>query len=115
MGKDWNYAKLSKLAKRYGGPERLVAALETNAKSKGYADGRRSMLPMVFVSGVIGGGLVFVYKKLEDYFKEKSEISQEAVDRAKMELIKGIKEYDALHPYEEDDENIEDEFSDITE
>ena len=36
--------------------------------------------------------------KIFDHFKERKKISQEAVNRAKTELIQGIKEYDEAHP-----------------
>ena len=36
MNKDWNYAKLSKLAKENGGPESLLEKMITASKQKGY-------------------------------------------------------------------------------
>ena len=91
----WNYAELSKAAKEVGGPEKLVSIIEENGK----AIGRKEMVPFI---GVAVLGTIAVIK-LNNYFKAKRAISQEAAEKAKAELIKGIKEYDATHP-----ENLED-------
>ena len=79
----WNYAELSKAAKEVGGPEKLVSIIEENGK----AIGRKEMVPFI---GVAVLGTIAVIK-LNNYFKAKRAISQEAAEKAKAELIKGIK------------------------
>lgn len=97
----WNYAELSKLAKENGGPEKLV---ETLVES-----GKKSIYPWVGVAFAGGVVLTIGIQKVVQYFKYKHEISSQAVDLAKQELIQGIKDYDArqkkLNVAQEEDNN----------
>lgn len=93
----WDYAELSKAAKAAGGPEKLLDLIEAGGKSIGRIEGRSSMVPFIgcaaLAASVITAGLI----KLNDHFKAKKTISQAAVDKAKAELIQGIRDYDAAH------------------
>lgn len=93
MAQKWDYAELSKAAKMAGGPEKFVEMLESASRDAGKMD----MLPWVGTA-VFGASLLTVVTiKVMDYFKSKSIKNQEAIETAKQEIIKGIKEYDAEH------------------
>ena len=103
----WDYAELSKAAKEAGGPEKLLDLIEEGGKSIGRMEGQSSMLPWIGVAALGASALTAGVIKLIDHFKAKKAISQAAVDEAKAELIQGIKEYDANHPDENEDEESE--------
>lgn len=90
----WDYAELSKAAKEAGGPEKLMDLLVETGKNAGH----KEMLPLVDIAVGIGALGYAGISKLVKFFKKKEEISPEAVEAAKKELIKGIQEYDAAHP-----------------
>lgn len=91
---DWNYAELSRAAKEAGGPEKFVDMLIESSKAKGRAE----MAPFIGLAVIGGIGLDTVARKIIQYFKEKCSKSQKAIEEAREEIIKGIKEYDATHP-----------------
>lgn len=103
----WDYAELSKAAKEAGGPEKLLDLIEEGGKSIGRMEGQSSMVPWIGVAALGASALTAGVIKLIDHFKAKKAISQAAVDEAKAELIQGIKEYDANHPDENEDEESE--------
>ena len=92
----WNYAELSKLAKENGGPEKLVELL--------IESGKKSVYPWIGVAFAGGVALTVGVQNTIKYLKEKRKTSSLAVEEAKQELIQGIKEYDASHQEEEEDE-----------
>lgn len=100
----WDYAELSKAAKAAGGPEKLVEMIEAGGREKG----RSSMWPWVGLAATGASFLTAAVIKLVDHFKKKKAISQAAVEAAKAELIQGIKDYDATHPEENEDEAVQD-------
>lgn len=95
----WDYAELSMAAKEAGGPEKLMDLLIESGKDAGH----KEMLPVVGIALGIGALGYAGISKLVKFFKKKKEISPEAVEAAKAELIKGIEEYDAAHPEEIED------------
>lgn len=92
----WNYAELSKLAKENGGPEKLVELLVDS--------GKKSVYPWVGVAFTGGVVLTIGVQNAIKYLKEKRKTSSLAVEEAKQELIQGIKEYDASHQEEAENE-----------
>lgn len=90
----WDYAELSKAAKEAGGPEKLLDTIESIAK----AEGKSEMAPWIWIAALAASGITLGITKLIDHFKKKKAISQDALDKAKKELIQGIKDYDAAHP-----------------
>ena len=90
----WDYAELSKAAKEVGGPEKLMDLLIESGKDTGH----KEMLPVVGIAFVIGAWGYAGISKLVRFFKKKKKISPEAIEAAKAELIKGIKEYEADNP-----------------
>ena len=103
----WDYAELSKAAKAAGGPEKLVNLIEEGGKSIGRIEGQSSMVPWIGLATLGASALTAGVIKLVDHFKAKKAISQAAVDEAKAELIQGIKDYDAAHPEEIEDDAVE--------
>ena len=103
----WDYAELSKAAKAAGGPEKLVNLIEEGGKSIGRIEGQSSMVPWIGLAALGASALTAGVIKLVDHFKAKKAISQAAVDEAKAELIQGIKDYDAAHPEEIEDDAVE--------
>ena len=103
----WDYAELSKAAKAAGGPEKLVNLIEEGGKSIGRIEGQSSMVPWIGLAALGASALTAGVIKLVDHFKAKKAISQAAVDEAKAELIQGIKDYDAAHPDEIEDDAVE--------
>ena len=98
MKKPWDYSDLSKLAKAYGGPEKLVNHLA----EEGMKAGRQQMVPVI-VGGIIISSVASVgITKLVEYLKSEKKKSSQALEEAKEELVQGIEEYDASHPDDED-------------
>ena len=102
MGKEWNYAELSKAAKAANGPEAFVKQLAESSKRAG----RFEMLPWRGADAIGASALTAGVIQLYKFFKEKKEASDEEIEVAKAEIIKGIKEYDAK-VQESCDENAE--------
>ena len=86
---NWNYARLSRLAKAYGGPERLVNLLLDAGVKKGVVRGRLQMLPAVLLGIGIGVGIKWLWDKHKAKDKE--------LEIVKQQLIDGINEYDSMH------------------
>ena len=89
----WDYAELSKAAKEAGGPETYMKRLVESGKNTGH----KEMLPLIGIAVGIGALGYAGISRLVKFFKKKEQISPEAVEAAKKELIQGIKEYDAAH------------------
>ena len=94
----WDYAELSKAAKAAGGPEEYVNTIESISKEIGRAEGRSEMGTWIGLAAFGASLLTAVGFKVAENFKQKKAVSQEAVDAAKVELVHGIKDYDAAHP-----------------
>ena len=81
MGKDWNYAKLSKNASAAGGPEKYISNLE----KYGFQKGILTMIP------VCVAGCVITYKKgtqVVDFIKDRLRlVTKEEADYAKQKLM----------------------------
>ncbi len=93
--KDWNYAKLSQLAKAYGGPEKLLDNLSQKSYKlgKSQANKKWGIATPIIVVASIGAG--YLATKLIE--KHKSNIiTVEDVELAKNEIITGINEYDKM-------------------
>jgi len=93
MAKKWDYAELSKAAKAAGGPEKYVELIEKASKME--------MAPLIGVVAIGASLLTATTIKVVDYFKYKKKNNAAEIKKAKEEIIKGIKEYDATHPDEE--------------
>lgn len=91
----WNYAKLSRLAKALGGPDKLVQTLINSGVKKG----RWQMVALLPLAAVLG----YAINPLIDYLKQKRATSQAALESAKQELIQGIIDYDKAQMKEETD------------
>ncbi len=94
----WDYAELSKLAKKSGGPEKLVESLFEMGKESG----RNSMMPVVVgalgVGTFLGMGVCHLVRKIKQYLREKDATTEVEVEAVKQELIQGIIDYDEAHP-----------------
>lgn len=83
----WDYEELSKKAKGMGGPEMLVEKIFTDGKTAG----RLEMYPVVAGALAFGVGATAII----NHFINKAKKSKEEAEKAKQELIQGIKDYDA--------------------
>lgn len=92
----WNYAKLSKIAKVLGGPDKLVQVLIDSGVKRGRWQ-MAILLPFALILG-------FAINPLISYFKQKRETSLIALENAKKELIQGINDYDAAQKEEDNHE-----------
>ncbi len=99
MAQKWDYAELSKAAKAAGGPEKYVELIEKASKDAG----KMEMAPLIGVVAIGASLLTAAYIKVVDYFKYKKKNNAAEIKKAKEEIIKGIKDYDATHPDEEGD------------
>lgn len=89
--------RISKAAKAAGGPEKYVKMLELASKDAG----KMEMIPWIGAAAVGASLLTVATIKVVDYFKSKKKKNQAEIEKAKEEIINGIKEYDATHEDEE--------------
>lgn len=85
----WDYAELSKTAKAAGGPEALTELL--------IQSGKNQMVPWVAFFSAVGIGAGICVTKAIEFFRNRKKISEQDVELAKQEIIRGINEYDATH------------------
>lgn len=102
MAQNWDYAELSKAAKAAGGPEKYVDMLEQASKDAG----KMEMLPWLGVAAVGASLLTAATIKVVDYFKSKKKKNEAEIEKAKEEIINGIKDYDDTHPDEDDNREV---------
>lgn len=102
MAQNWDYAELSKAAKAAGGPEKYVDMLEQVSRNAG----KMEMLPWVGVAAAGASLLTVAAIKIVDYFKSKKRQNQEEIEKAKQEIIEGIKAYDAEHDTSKNDVTV---------
>lgn len=100
MAQNWDYAELSKVAKAVGGPEKYVEMLELASKESG----KMEMLPWLGVAAVGASLLTVATIKVVDCFKSRKKNNEVEIEKAKVEIINSIKEYDATHPEKEESE-----------
>lgn len=100
MAQNWDYAELSKVAKAVGGPEKYVEMLELASKESG----KMEMLPWFGVAAVGASLLTVATIKVVDCFKSRKKNNEVEIEKAKVEIINSIKEYDATHPEKEESE-----------
>lgn len=104
MSTGWNYSDLSKLAKRYGGPEKLLEVIKKSSVQKGITQGieqgikigKGKMIPLVVLGiagGVVAGGATVYYAVSKKFADENNgdQISEEESAAAEAILIEGIK------------------------
>ena len=91
----WNYAELSKAAKKAGGPEALVMTL--------IKFGRSQMIPKVIGTGIIGAGVGIGITKCVDCVRNYRKRLPKDAEIAKKELVEGINSYDAMHSEQEEE------------
>ena len=107
MNNNWNYAKLSAMAKQNGGPEELVNKLFKSAMEKGYKIGyavgdyngyNRGVRDTLCVVFIIAGVSIFVYLAHKLYIKKVvkliKNIPSNELENVKKHLIEGIENYD---------------------
>lgn len=102
MAQNWDYAELSKAAKAAGGPEKYVDMLEQASKDAG----KMEMLPWLGVAAVGASLLTAATIKVVDYFKSKKKKNEAEIEKAKEEIINGIKDYDDTYPDEDDNREV---------
>ena len=98
MAQNWDYAELSKAAKAAGGPEKYVELLEKSSKEAG----KMGMMPLIGFTAIGASLLTAATIKAIDYFKSKKKNNTSEIEKAKKEIIEGIKKYDAAQRAEEE-------------
>lgn len=104
MSTGWNYSDLSKLAKQYGGPEKLLEVIKKSSVQKcikqgieqGIKIGKGKMIPVVVLAiagGAVAGGTAVYYAVSKKFADEKKgeQISEEEAAAAEAILIEEIK------------------------
>lgn len=101
MGKKWDYAELSKLAKKFDGPKNMVEALQKNSYLKGFKVGKAMESPKKIIYGALGvlvgatGLKIYEHLRRTEDANKAGELSEEESAAIKQELIAGIKQYDS--------------------
>lgn len=101
MGKGWDYAELSKLANKFGGPKDMIEALQKNSYLKGFMAGKAAESPKKLLYGVLGALVGVAGLKVYEHFSKNEEpdnadeLTAEEADAIKQELISGIEKYDS--------------------
>ena len=96
MSNNWDYAKLSQMAKAYGGPEKLLDTIKKYNQQQGMKKGRIQLLPWIGVAcvgGLAAGKVPKAVQYFKGKFKEKKITAEEAEEAEKM-LIREMKEAD---------------------
>ncbi len=96
MSNNWDYAKLSQMAKAYGGPEKLLDTIKKYNQQQGIKKGRIQLLPWIgvaFVGGLAAGKIPKAVQYFKDKFGEKKITAEEAEEAEKI-LISEMKEAD---------------------
>ena len=102
MSVEWPYAKLAKLASKYGGPEKLMALVKSRNFQKGVEAGlqegvkagRIQMIPVALgtlVLGVLGTLGIKQYQKNKYSKLTKCKVTEAEAAKAEDLLIKGMK------------------------
>ena len=65
------------------------------------------MLPWLGSVAVRASLLTAATIKVVDYFKSKKKKNEAEIEKAKKEIINGIKDYDDTHPDEDDNREVE--------
>ena len=82
----WDYAELSKFAKRVGGPEKLPGVFINY--------GKKQMYPVVGAALALGSVLTLGIHKIYRYYNENKASSNAELEIAEQILVQGIKDYD---------------------
>ena len=70
---EWDYAWMSKIAKKFGGPEKFVKKIYT----KGFTDGVNKTKPWIPIAFISGGFITTGINKAINHFKKNKEESEE--------------------------------------
>lgn len=103
---EWDYAKLSVLAKQNGGPDKLIDKIVSTSKMKGYkigfskgievgySKGVKDTLIVVFILASVSLIAYWSYKHyLKKVIKQISNLSSSELEKTKKQLIDGINDY----------------------
>jgi hypothetical protein len=101
MGKVWDYAELSKLAKKFDGPKNMIEALQKSSYLKGFKAGKAAESPKKLLYGALGALAGAAALKIYEHFSKteepdnSDELSAEERAAIEQELVSGIEQYDA--------------------
>ena len=102
---NWNYAKLSVMARQNGGPEELLNKITTASYNKGYSvgfndgykQGTSDALCIIFTFAVP----IIVYLAYKFYIKKMirrfKKMSKDEIEEARKQIIEGINDYEKNH------------------
>lgn len=99
MAKDWEYAKLTKEAHAYGGPEEYLKIIKEVAYSNGAADKQSELQPLIIgltvSAAVVGATIHWACQKGREKWKvyqEKKKNADECAEQAEKILIQKMHE-----------------------
>ena len=94
MGKGWGYAGLSRIAKKYGGPEKYVETIKKHSFQQGLQQGEDKLKTKMLVA-FVGGAVVYQIPKVVKYCMYKvKEITNKEAKEAEEKLIEEIMKVD---------------------
>lgn len=98
MGKNWDYSDLSKMAKEFGGPRKMLEILKSDSFKKGFSAAKAADKPVKICIGIgsfLLGAAVIKIPELIAYFKnaeQKGELTAEEVAAIEHELVSGMEQ-----------------------
>ena len=94
MSKEWDYAKMSEIAAKNGGPKKWLEIIKSNSYSKGAADMKNSLiLPLLGLGIGIGVAGVLATQKIINWVRENKEqkvISEVEAKQAEKYLLEEL-------------------------
>ena len=97
---NWDYAEMSKMAKKAGGVQKYINLLIESGRQQG----RREMIPFVVIAGCVGGGIHYMYCKAKQFFFDEKQISSEEVRQAEVKIVQELENNDIASESDENDQ-----------
>jgi len=89
MGKDWDYAKLTKSVAEAGGVDAFLDTLIKKGKDMGHIEA----VPFLLLAAGVGAISLKSFQIIKDKVESKKQIKQEEIDAAKQEVKEAINSY----------------------
>ena len=106
MSKEWPYAKLSKMAKAAGGPEKLLEKIKIQENLKGAIAERKKLAPLLVILPGLGVLGKLGYQKLHSWISEQNRKKQAIEVEAQAAEAILLNELHGLYDQVDDTENV---------